>query len=104
MDEITIRNPAELYDPGTDSINWTKKPKFEFATEVDALETLVLLGEDLRAAREQVRQVMRYMSAAVIAARNTTEGGERVAPQAIINHSGLARQTVYNLIGEKAAS
>lgn len=86
-------------DVGTD-LDWTKDPVFEFATEVSALETVHALGQDLTAARDQVRQIMRYMTAAVQAARRVEEDGESVTPQAIINHSGLARQTVYNMLGE----
>ncbi|MDH2424757.1 hypothetical protein [Sphaerisporangium sp. TRM90804] len=83
---------------------WNKDPEFDFVNEVDALETLVDLGDQLRASREQTRQIMRYMRAAVIAARNATDDGERVSPQAIINHSGLARQTVYDILGETSAT
>ncbi len=80
-------------------VDWTKEPIFDFATEVDALRTVELLGEDLRAAREQVRQVMRYMTAAVQATKRMDEA-ERPTPQGIIGHSKLARQTVYDILGE----
>ncbi|MEV0306542.1 hypothetical protein [Nonomuraea fuscirosea] len=101
MEKIVIRNLDELYIPGSEQIDWTKEPQFEFDTEVDALQTLQMLGEDLRSAREQVRQVMRYIQAAAVAARNGTQQDGKVKPQAIINHTGLARQTVYDMIGEK---
>ena len=96
MDKVTFTGPIDIE---TD-LDWTKEPVFEFETEVDALETLQFLGEDLKAAREQVRQIMRYMHAAVNAAHHNGEG--KTQPQAIINHSGLARQTVYTMLGEKA--
>ena len=96
MEQLVITGPDDI------DIDWTKEPTFIFGNEVDALETLAVLGDDLRAAREQVRQIMRYTSAAVIAARKVEEDGKKTSPQAIINHSGLARQTVYNLLGEKA--
>lgn|SRR4051812_10284030 len=94
MEKIFITGPDTL------DVDWTKEPVFEFVSEIDALETLALLGDDLKAAREQARQIMRYMSAAVIAARTVEEGGKKTTPQAIINHSGLARQTVYDMLGE----
>lgn len=97
MTEIVIRNADELYATDADSIDWTLDPTFKFATEVDALQTLEFLGHELKAAREQARQIMRYIQAAVDASQATTEDG-KVAPQAIINHSGLARQTVYNML------
>lgn len=81
-------------------VDWTKEPVFNFATEVEALQMLEALGDELRAAREQERHCMRYMAAAVQAARQVTEDGQRVSKQAIIGSSGLARQTVYNLLGE----
>lgn len=98
---ITITGPDELYGQNGDSIEWTADPDFQFETEVDALQVLQLLGEDLRAAREQVQQIMRYMEAAAKAAHAGTEQDGPVAPQAIINETGVARQTVYNWIGEK---
>ncbi len=94
MDKVTFTGPIDIE---TD-LDWTKEPVFEFETEIDALETLQLLGEDLKAAREQVRQIMRYMHAAVNAAHHNGEG--KTQPQAIINHSGLARQTVYTMLGD----
>ncbi len=94
MEQLVITGPDDI------DIDWTKEPVFNFDNEIDALETLSVLGDDLRAAREQVRQIMRYMDGAVRAARAVTEDGEKVRPQAIINHSGLARQTVYNMLGE----
>ncbi|MBF6416991.1 hypothetical protein [Nocardia cyriacigeorgica] len=98
-----ITGPDNLYSDNTDSIQWTADPVFEFATEVDALRTIQLLGEDLRTAREQVRQVTRYLQAAARAAHlGTTEDGP-VQPQAIINESGVARATVYNWISDNIA-
>jgi hypothetical protein len=93
------RTAITITGPGFE-VDWTKDPEFDFAWEVDALETLAWLSEDLKAAREQVRQIMRYMNAAVKGAHAMNEA-ERPTPQAIINHSGLARQTVYNLLGGK---
>jgi hypothetical protein len=94
-----IRTSKTITGPDDLKIEWTVAPEFEFETEVDALRTLDLLSEELDLAREQVRQVMRYMSPAVIAARAVTEGGDPVTKQAIIGHSGLARQTVYDILG-----
>lgn len=85
-------------DVDTD-LDWYKEPVFEFATESDALEALTWLGEDLKTAREQVRQITRYMAAAVRAARHNGEG--ETTPQSIIGHSGLARQTVYDMLAER---
>lgn len=82
-------------------VDWTKEPAFDFATEVEALQMIEALGEELRIAREQARHCMRYMAAAVQAARKPIEDGKPVSPQAIISHSGLARQTVYDLIGKE---
>lgn len=100
MDQTAFTGPIDIE---TD-LDWTREPVFKFDAEIDALETVQMLGEDLRAAREQVRQIMRYMAAAVKAARQVEESGERTQPQAIINHSGLARQTVYNMLGEAPES
>lgn len=95
MERIVITGPDDL----ADGERWDKEPVFDFATEADALRTFELLGEDLRAAREQARQVMRYMTAAVLAAKTMNEA-ERPTAQGIIGHSKLARQTVYNILGE----
>lgn len=92
MGKVTITGPDF-------EVDWTLDPEFDFTCEVDALETVELLGEQLRLAREQVRQVMRYMTAAVKGAAAMDEA-ERPTPQAIINHSRLARQTVYDILGE----
>ncbi|MEU1883436.1 hypothetical protein ABZ470_39535 [Streptosporangium sp. NPDC020072] len=101
MEKRLITGPNELYSPATpDSINWRESPEFRFLTEVDALQTLEMLGEDLRSAREQARQVMRYIEAAVIGARTesgTVQDGP-VSAQAIIGATGLARQTVYKIL------
>ena len=95
LDKVTIRDADELIEHG---VTWNHEPVFEFATEVDALQTVEVLGEQLRAAREQVNQTMRWIEAAIPAAHLNGEG--KTQPQAIINHSGLARQTVYNLLSE----
>ena len=83
--------------PAASMVNWTREPEFEFTTEVDALETLIELGEELRNAREQARQVMRYLGRAVVDARNQVGA----SPTAIINHSGLSRRTVYLLLDQE---
>lgn len=85
-------------NPTSVNIDWTADPNFAFDTEVDALMTLETLGWELTSAREQVRQVMRYMTAAVKAARDCGEGP--VSKQAIIGHSGLARQTLYDMLAD----
>lgn len=85
----------DLIDPGP---RWDADPAFDFENEVDALMTLETLGYGLASARRQVEEYMRYMTAAILAARQVTEDGTPVSAQAIINHSGLARQTVYNII------
>lgn len=88
--------------PTVIDIQWGKVPKFEFSTEVDALMTLQDLRAELETARRQEREAMRYMVAAIKAAGAVTEvDGVPVKPQAIINHSGLARQTVYDILGER---
>jgi hypothetical protein len=93
MDKITFTGPID-----TDDIDWTKEPVFEFATEINALMTLEALGHELESAREQVQHTMRYLRAAVRAARHNGEG--ETTTQAIIGQSGLARQTVYDILGE----
>jgi hypothetical protein len=99
MEQVTITGPDDLYQPGFDSVAYTKDPVFEFKTEVDALMTFQALRYNLEAAREEERQVLRYMEAAAKAARQGTFEDGPVTPQAIINESGVARQTVYNWIG-----
>lgn len=94
MEPITIHGPNF-------EVDWTKEPEFEFAGETVALETMEVLAEQLRLAREQARQVMRYMTAAVKGTKAMDEA-ERPTPQALINHSRLARQTVYDILGEDA--
>jgi hypothetical protein len=98
MDKVTIRNADELIEHG---VTWNHEPGFEFTTEVDALQTVEVLGDQLRAAREQVRQIMRWIEVAVPAAHHNGEG--ETQPQAIINHSGLARQTVYDILKKETA-
>lgn len=95
----TITGPDDLYPEGTEGISWNDEPVFQFATEVDALRTLQLLGEDLAAARENVRHITRHLEAAARAARQGTAEGP-VTPQAIINESGVARRTVYKWIAD----
>lgn len=93
MNEETYTGPIQ-----DDHINWTVTPRFDFATEVDALQTLVDLGERLALARREVDELMRYLRAAVPAARVNGEG--ITAAQAIIDHSGLSRRTVYGILAE----
>lgn len=94
MDPVVLTG---TFDIETD-FDWTKEPVFQFETEVEALMTVQQLGEEIAATREQLKHLMRYMAAAARAARHNGEGDTQ--PQAIINHSGLARQTVYNMLGE----
>ncbi|MEV0149677.1 MULTISPECIES: hypothetical protein [unclassified Nonomuraea] len=103
MDIVTIHDADELFELAkgeSDGLNWTLDPVFAFETEVDALQVLQLLADDLNAARKQLHHVMRYMEAAVKAAGATVEDGERVRPQAIINHTRLSRRTVYKWLGQ----
>jgi hypothetical protein len=83
-------------------INWTREPNFKFDTEVDALMALEDLGDQLRAAREQVRVTMQYLSAAVVAAGKVREEGGEISFQAIVHSSGVARQTVADMLGRPA--
>jgi hypothetical protein len=94
------RTPHTVHLTDEPLVDWTKEPVFDFISEVEALEMIAAIGDELRDAREHARHCMRYMAAAVQAARQVTEDGKKINPQAIINHSGLARQTVYNLIGK----
>ncbi|MEU4675107.1 hypothetical protein AB0F91_46010 [Amycolatopsis sp. NPDC023774] len=60
-------------------IDWTvEQPEFEFTSEGQALKTVQMLGEDLAAARKQVEHTMRYLRAAVVAARQPLEDGKPV--------------------------
>lgn len=79
-------------------IDWTVDPRFHFATEIEALEAVATLGEELRVAREQVRHAMRYLTIAVQTARSGCENGDRVSKLALANNSGIARQTIYNML------
>lgn len=92
MEQITITS-ADQYE----QVNWLQQPVFEFDDEAQALMTLQALREDLEGAREQVRHTMRWMDAAVRAAKEVAN------PQSIIAESGLARQTVYNMLGKDEA-
>jgi hypothetical protein len=86
---------------GTGSmVDWTRPAEFHFATEIDALNTVEELADELRSARRQVDETMRYLKAAIAASARTAEGP--VKPQALIGHSGLARQTVYDALPNDA--
>ncbi|MEV4806758.1 hypothetical protein AB0K18_42760 [Nonomuraea sp. NPDC049421] len=99
MEQRIITGPDELYSAETpDGINWAEEPDFRFLTEVDALQTLQQLGDDLRAARQQVKHLMRYIEAAAVAARTGTIQDGPVKPQAIIGHSGVSRETIYGML------
>jgi hypothetical protein len=103
MEIVTIHDADGLFEQAkgeSDELNWTLDPVFAFATEVDALQVLQILADDLEAARKQLHHVMRYMEAAVKGAGATVEDGERIKPQAIINHTGLSRRTVYKWLGQ----
>jgi hypothetical protein len=97
-DTRLITGPEDLYPDGANSVSWVSDPVFEFTTEIDALRTLQLLGDDLQAARREVENVLRYMAAAARAAHQGTHEDGPVSAQAIINETGTARQTVYNWI------
>lgn len=73
---------------------WGQPATFEFADEIDALKTIDQLGDELRSARRQVEEITRYLKQAI------ADGHRQVgvSPQALINTSGLARQTVYDVI------
>jgi hypothetical protein len=87
------------YKDGLVDVDWTNPaPTFKFHTEVGALATLDDLGSQLRSARRQVEEVMRYMRAAVLAAREPYEDGEQTTPTAIIGNSGLSRRKVYQIL------
>lgn len=77
-------------------IEWTKPAEFDFANEVDGLTTLQELGDELRQIREHEKHVMRYLTAAAQAVRLQ----HQTQPQAIIRESGVARQTIYNMLAE----
>jgi hypothetical protein len=83
---------------GDSMVDWTRQAEFDFGTEVDALLTLQELGEELRGARRQVEETMRYLRAAVRAARINGEG--MTSAEAIIRESGLSRRTVYKMLEE----
>jgi citrate lyase alpha subunit len=98
---MTDRTPHVVGINDEPLVHWLHDPVFKFETEVDALRMLEILGDELKVAREQVRHTTRYLAAAVQAARQVTEDdGKPVSKQAIIGASGLARQTVYNILGE----
>lgn len=78
-------------------VDWISEPVFEFKSEADALVMLQALGDELRTAREQERHCMRYLAAAIQQARSIEN---RPSKQAIINETGLARQTVFGILGE----
>ncbi len=57
------------------------------------LDRVTELGEERRAARERVRVVTAELRAAIIAARQAG-----ALPEHLIRASGLARQTVYDVL------
>lgn len=79
---------------GESMVDWTKPAEFQFANEVDGLTTLQELGEELRQAREQVAHITRYLHVAV----QSLSRQHHTQPQAMIRESGLARQTVYDML------
>jgi hypothetical protein len=78
-------------------VQWDIDPVFEFATEVQVLQTLEFLAEDYRATLEHARHYMRYIKAVIAQSQNLSPD-ERPKPQALIGHSRLARQTVYDAL------
>ena len=88
---------VQKFSNGPDGVfvDWTAEPNFYFSTEADALTALQDLGEQLESARRQEREIMRYLKAAAHVARIPYENGEQTKVEAIINHSGLSRRTVY---------
>ncbi len=88
-----------LAAPDADSfVDWTREAYFDFESEVDALTTIQELGDELAAARKHVEHTMRYLRAAIVAARKPDENGEQTSAEALIGHSGLSRRTVYQII------
>ena len=81
-------------------VNWIHTPTFEFADEVEALQMLETLSEELRVARTQVRHCTEYIAVAIQAAGKVREDGKAISKQAIIGASGLARQTVYDMLAD----
>lgn len=77
-----------------DMARWDTDPRFEFATEVDAIQVLDLLGEQARSLRRQLAHTMRY---ATLAAQSAHRGDVAMSKNAIIHHSRLARQTVLDM-------
>ncbi|MFC7641435.1 hypothetical protein ACFQX6_10940 [Streptosporangium lutulentum] len=102
MELVTIHDVDGLFDNQIDgALPWNIDPVFAFETEVDALQVLQHLAEQLDTTRQQLHHVMRYMEAAVKAAGATVEDGSPIKPQAIINHTGLSRRTVYKFLGTR---
>ena len=100
MDKQVVFENGEWTEPTSDVIaNWLIDPVFHFATEVEALQALEALADERRAALEQAAHTMRYIKAAIKAARALPDE-ERPHPQAILNHTKLARKTVYQILGE----
>ncbi|MFC1410515.1 hypothetical protein ACEZCY_14750 [Streptacidiphilus sp. N1-12] len=99
---MSDRTPHRVTPDDDPLVHWLHDPIFDFATEPEALMMLEELADELRVAREQVRHTTRYIAAAVQAARAPGQDGKPVvgSKQAIINATGLARQTVYDLLGE----
>lgn len=94
-EEVIIRSVNDFDD---EVVRWDQSPRFDFATEVDALEALQTLGDHLAGARREVEETMRYLRSAVRAARLNGEG--LTSADAIIGHSGLSRRTVYKMLDE----
>jgi hypothetical protein len=72
--------------------------RFECWTGETALGDLQECGAELARARARTRQVMRWTREAVLATRNLP-GEERPTKEAIIRVTGLARQTIYDILG-----
>ncbi|MFI6308495.1 hypothetical protein ACIBCH_41935 [Amycolatopsis thailandensis] len=79
-------------------IDWVSEPVFEFESEVDALTMLDRLAEELDNARKQAEHTMRFLKAAVRSAGELREDGGKISAKALIDHSRLARQTVYDIL------
>ncbi|GAA1281561.1 hypothetical protein [Saccharothrix xinjiangensis] len=90
-------SPTRDQIAGGEGIRWDADPVFEFADEVDALMTVELLGQELKAARRQVEATMAYLATAMRAARKVHEDGRPTSKKAIWDASGLAKQTAYDI-------
>ncbi|UUV34394.1 hypothetical protein NQK81_13365 [Amycolatopsis roodepoortensis] len=76
-------------------VDWVSDPVFEFDSEVEAMQMLDAIACELSEARAQAHHAMRFLKAAIRAAGEFEEDGHRISASAIIDFSGLARQTVY---------